>query len=53
MGASKAGDSRGKMIEMSQMAGDKMLQVVADLWNAVLSGKRLPPEYWRETRINT
>ena len=41
----KASDSRGFIIEMIQLGGDKLLCTIAQVFTDILAEKNMPPEY--------
>lgn len=47
----KAQDCAGIVAEMLKAGGNKLLQLVTDIFNEILLGETLPPEEWKETRL--
>ena len=51
MAKRKAGDARGIVIEMIQKGGKLLMEQLAELFSDILSQDKVPPNYWKETRL--
>eukprot|EP00973_Karenia_brevis_P056797 7903984-Karenia_brevis.AAC.1 len=51
MGKGKSADTKGLVVEMLQMAGDKSLESVAGLFNKILEQDGLHPQSWNKSVV--
>eukprot|EP00973_Karenia_brevis_P015970 2183250-Karenia_brevis.AAC.1 len=51
MAKNKAADNHGIVVEMLQLGGPRLFEVLAMLFSDLLSPEAIMPNHWRETRL--
>ena len=51
MAKHKAADHKGLVVEMLQEGSNKLLEIIADVFNDILGGTEAPPDEWKKSRI--